>query len=100
MATVTVNWTTQDEVIPDAAQFTQYSIQLLQNGSVLPQFDATEPLGSTQHVFFSVAAGDYVASAVLEKPDGTDSGTPMTAAFTVPAEPTAPVVASINVALS
>lgn len=98
MATnVKLDWGTQDEVIPNAATFTQYSVWLEQSGVVVTQ--AIEPIGTTTHTFLGVAPGDYVAFAVLEDPAGTDSAPPISAAFTVPPEATAPVVTTLTVTL-
>jgi hypothetical protein len=98
MATVNVSWTTQDEVIPNAASFVNYDVQILQGTTVVA--DANEPLGSSMHAFLGIAPGDYMASVVLVDPSGAQAAPPVTAAFTVPAEATAPVPVTIAVNLS
>lgn len=99
MATVIVDWTTQDEVIPNAETFNQYDVQILNqsDGSVVQ--DATVPLGNRAWSFMNVAPGDYLASVSIMDSQGAVGAPPVQAAFTVPAEPTAPVPVSVSVTL-
>ena len=99
MATVNVSWATQDEVVPNAATFNQYDVQIQDMAGGVLQ-DATEPLGATSHSFLGVVPGDYVASISLMDNAGAVAAPPITAAFTVPVEPTAPVPVSVSVILS
>jgi len=92
MATVNVTWTTQDEVIDAAAEYTQYLVSL-------DGMTAIEPLGSTMHSFLSVAPGTYAVSVVLQKPDGTQAAPPISTTIVVPEAPTAPVPVTITAAL-
>ena len=99
MATVIVNWTTQDTVIPNAATFNQYDVQILNQADNSQVADATVPLGTTTWNFMNIAAGDYIASVSIMDNAGNLGAPAVTAAFTVPAEATAPVPVSVSVTL-
>jgi hypothetical protein len=99
MATVTLNWTTQDEVIPNAATFITYTSSILNADGSVNQ-TANDPLGTTSHVFLNVDPGTYMASVVLVDATGNQAAPPVTASFTVPTAPTAPVPVSVSVNLS
>lgn len=99
MATVIVDWTTQDEVIPNAATFNQYDVQILNQSDNSVVADATVPLGTLEWTFMNIAPGDYLASVSIMDSQGAVGAPPVQAAFTVPAEPTAPVPVSVAVTL-
>lgn len=99
MANVNLIWITQDEVIPNAATFNQYDAKLLLQSDGSEVADATVPLGTTEWTFMGVAPGDYIASVSIMDSQGNLGAPPVTAAFTVPAEPTAPVPVSVTVVL-
>jgi hypothetical protein len=98
-ANVILDWTTQDEEIPNAKDFNQYDVQIrLQADNSVVQ-DATVPLGTFEWTFFGVLPGDYIAAVSIMDSQGNVGAPEVTAAFTVPPEATAPVPVTLTVTL-
>jgi hypothetical protein len=99
MANVVISWITQDEIIPNAASFTQYQVSLV-DASGASAGQANEPLASRSHTFLNIAAGNYTASVALVDPAGVVALPPVSGPVVVPSQPSAPVPISLSVILS
>ena len=100
MATVTADWKTQDIVVPNAATFNQYDVQIINQADNSVVADATVPLGTLEWIFPKISPGDYLGSVSLMDSQGNIAAPPDTFAFTIPTEPTAPVPVSLTITLS
>lgn len=96
---VVAQWETQDEVVPGAELINHFGIKLKDTAGTIID-DASEPLDRHVHVFPMVAPGDYFVECAAYNADETiSSGPPLSAPVSVPVEPTAPVVVSLQAGL-
>jgi hypothetical protein len=96
MATVVVNWTTQNENVNEASKPAHFAVTL---GTV----EAVEPLTSNNHSFLNVDPGTYqgavqsvdAAGAAMNDPAGKPYA-PALFTVVVPVVPTAPIVVNVT----